>query len=71
MRAACVRASGDELDEHDLWALWERATGPFAPLSPPAMVVPLAERLTAERPDRTLERASPEEESGELAFLAA
>jgi hypothetical protein len=51
---------------------WERAEGPYAQLGPPATVVPLAERLAAERPDRTLERASAEEESGGIAFdLAA
>ena len=52
MRAAGVRASGDELDEHDLQALWERAEGPYASLGAPATVVPIAERLVAERPDR-------------------
>jgi hypothetical protein len=68
MRAAGVRASGDELDEHDLQSLWRRAEGPYAALGPPATVVPLAERLAAERP----ERASAEEASGQLAFdLAA
>jgi hypothetical protein len=30
MRAAGGRASGDELDEQDLQALWERAEGPYA-----------------------------------------
>ena len=33
-------------------ALWQRAEGPYAPLAPPATVVPLAERLAAERPER-------------------
>lgn len=45
------QARGDELDEHDLEALWQRAEGPYARLAPPARVVPLAERLAAERPD--------------------
>jgi hypothetical protein len=72
MRAAGVRASGDELDEHDLQALWERADGPYAPLGPPATVVPLAERLAGERPDQTPELAPAEEEGGQLTFdLAA
>jgi hypothetical protein len=72
MRAAGVRASGDELDEHDVEALWQRAEGPYAPLAPPATVVPLAERLAAERPERTPQRRSAEEASGQLAFdLAA
>jgi hypothetical protein len=72
MRAAGVRASGDELDEHDLKALWERAEGPYAPLGTPASVVPLAERLAAGRPDQILEVAAAEEEGVQLAFdLAA
>jgi hypothetical protein len=72
MRAAGVRASGDELAEHDLEALWERAEGPYAALAPPATVVPLAERLAAERPARAPERTSAEEQDGQLAFdLAA
>jgi hypothetical protein len=72
MRAAGVRASGDELDEQDLRALWERADGPYAPLAPPAAVVPLADRLARERADRTSESPAAEEGSGQLAFdLAA
>jgi hypothetical protein len=72
MRAAGVRARGDELDEHDLEALWQRAEGPYAPVAPPAKVVPLAERLAAERPARAPERTSAEEQDGQLAFdLAA
>jgi hypothetical protein len=72
MRAAGVRASGDELDEHDIQALWQRAEGPYAPLRAPATVVPLADRLAAERPEREREQASAEEEGGQLAFdLAA
>jgi hypothetical protein len=72
MRAAGVRASGEELDEHDLEARWQRAEGPYARLGPPATVVPLAERLAVERPERTPESESAEEASGQLAFdLAA
>jgi hypothetical protein len=72
MRAAGVRATGDELDERDLRALWQRADGPYAPLRPPASVVPLTERFAAERPQRTPESESAEEASGQLAFdLAA
>jgi hypothetical protein len=46
MRAAGVAASGEELDEHDLQALWQRAEGPYRPLGPPGDTVPnLAQRL--------------------------
>jgi hypothetical protein len=66
MRAAGVRSSGDELEEHDLRALWGCAEGPYAPVAPPA------ERLTGERPDESRELAPAEEEGGQLAFdLAA
>lgn len=71
MRAAGVRSSGDDLDEHDLEAPWTRAEGPYAPLALPATVVPLAERLAAKRPDETDERQLAEEESGQLAFELA
>ena len=72
MRAAGVRASGDEHDEHDLQALWGSAPSPYAPLAPPAAVVPLADRLARERADRTSEAAAAEETGGQLAFdLAA
>jgi hypothetical protein len=72
MRAAGVRASGDELDEQDLRALWQRAEGAYAPLAPPATVVPLAERLATEHHERTAERPTAEAEGGQLAFdLAA
>jgi hypothetical protein len=67
MRAAGVRASRDELDEHDLEALWERAEGPHAPLAPAATVVPLAHRLAAERPEVKQEQESAEEDRGQLA----
>jgi hypothetical protein len=63
---------GDELDDHDLHALWQRASALTRPLAPPANVVPIAERLAAERPDRAGEETHAEEESGQLAFdLAA
>lgn len=66
------RASGDELDEQDLQALWQRAEGPYAPLASPAAVVPLAERLAAERRDQARESPPAVEGSGQLAFdLAA
>jgi hypothetical protein len=72
MRAAGVKATGDELDEEDLRSLWERAEGPYAPLDPPAPVSSLADRLVAERPSHPREEACAEGETGQLAFdLAA
>jgi hypothetical protein len=72
MRAAGVRADGDELDEQGLEALWERAEGPYAPLRPPATVVPLTDRLSAERRERSPVDVAAEEAGGQLAFdLAA
>ena len=72
MRAAGVRAVGDELAEADIERLWLKAEGPYAPLSPPAPVVPLAERLAQKRSGGEPERTSAEEAGGQLAFdLAA
>lgn len=72
MRAAGVRASGDELDEHDLQALWERAAGPYAPLEAPAAIAALPERLAGERSGQEHRQAVAEDASGQLAFdLAA
>jgi hypothetical protein len=46
--------------------------GPYAPLRPLSTVVPLTERLAAERADQTPLDMSPEDEGGQLAFdLAA
>lgn len=68
MRAAGVSASGDELDELDLQALWQRAEGPYRPLGPPAPVASLAQRLA----DGHHERPAGEDDGGQLALdLAA
>ncbi|MDQ3770066.1 MAG: hypothetical protein M3370_11415, partial [Actinomycetota bacterium] len=68
MRAAGVSASGDELDERDLQALWQRAEGPYRPLGPPAPVASLAQRLA----DGHHERPAAEDDGGQLALdLAA
>jgi hypothetical protein len=70
MGAAGVRSSGGELDEHDVEAVWAAAMDPRRSARP-AMFVPLAKRLAAERPDRAREGV-PAEEAGQLAFdLAA
>jgi hypothetical protein len=71
MRAAGVKAIGDELAEADIERLWLAAEGPYAPRAPAAAtVVPLADRLATERDDEADGHA--EDESGQLAFdLAA
>jgi hypothetical protein len=71
MRAAGVKAVGDELAETDIERLWLAAEGPYAPLAPAAAtVVSLADRLAAERDDEADGHA--EDEGGQLAFdLAA
>ena len=72
MRAAGVKAVGDELAETDIERLWHAAEGPYAPLAAPAAVIPLTDRLAGERTAGTPERAPAEEEAGQLAFdLAA
>jgi hypothetical protein len=72
MRAAGVRATGDELDEDDVHALWQRAEGAHAPPTPRGSVTPLAARLTAKASAGALEPASAESPNGQLAFdLAA
>ncbi|MCP9491200.1 MAG: SNF2-related protein [Solirubrobacteraceae bacterium MAG38_C4-C5] len=70
MRAAGVSASGDELDERDLAALWQRAEGPYRPLGPPAEAeLGLAQRLASPHAD---EPAVAPDDDGQLALdLAA
>ena len=47
MREAGVEATGDEVSEAQVQALWERAEGPFAPIiQPEVAVVPLAAQAT-------------------------
>jgi hypothetical protein len=52
MRAAGLRASGDELDEQDLRALWQRAEGPLRAVRPArhGRGAPRAARRRASRP---------------------
>jgi hypothetical protein len=72
MRAAGVKAVGDELAETDIEHLWHAAEGQYAPPAAPATVIPLADRLAGERIAGTSERAPGEDEAGQLAFdLAA
>ena len=72
LRAAGVRAAGDEVDEDDVQALWQRAEGPYAPLLQRAAVLPLTERLAAERRAETREPPATEQAGDQLAFdLAA
>ena len=66
------RATGDELDEDDVQALWQRADGPYAPLLQPGAVRPLTKRPAAERPAATQHCADTERAGDQLAFdLAA
>lgn len=68
MRAAGVGASGEELDEADLEALWRGAEGPYAPLAQSD----LSESLASERRAEVVALPVREEEQGQLAFdLAA
>jgi hypothetical protein len=44
VRAAGVKAVGDELAETDIERLWHAAEGPYAPLAAPATVILLTDR---------------------------
>jgi hypothetical protein len=71
MRADGVKATGDELDEHDLQALWQQATGKYSPLPTRVVALP-TKRDLGEPSDRRTHVPCVEEDGGQLALdLAA